>query len=427
MGLSSSAYEALSVLKSGHRIFVHGGAATPLALLRALSDRAAGLEDLEILHLHTMGPAYDASKLLRDSLRVTNLFVGENFRPHFDMDRIDYLPCFLSEIPRLIRSGRKAIDVALISLSPPNAQGLCSLGTSIDITRAAIDSATIVIAQINRQMPRSHGDTEISLADVDAWIEIDEALPEPRAAHIDDDEMAIGALIAELIDDGSTLQAGIGSIPDAALAALKNHRHLGLHTEMWSDHALDLIECGAIDNSRKIVHPGRSVAAFCIGSQRVYRALNENPAFAMLPADFVNDVRQISRNPKVVAINSAVEIDLTGQVCSDSVGHRLISGVGGQLDFIRGAALSEGGKPIIAVKSCTADGQSKIVSALKSGAGVVTTRAHVHYVVTEFGVADLYGKTLHERAKALIQIAHPMHRETLDRQWHENARKPCLS
>lgn len=412
-----SAPEAVSLIRSNQTVFVHGGAATPNALLSALVERAGQLENVELVHLHTIGPATYADPRLKASFRVTNLFVGENVRARMDFDQVDYLPCFLSEIPQLFRSGRKRIDVALISLSPPDSHGYCSLGTSVDVARAAVDAAGVVIAQVSRQMPRTHGGGLIHVSKVDRFIEVDDSLPLSKVCEIGPEEERIGCLVAGLIEDGSTLQAGIGAIPDAALAALKSHRHLGIHTEMWSDHALDLVECGAVDNSLKTVHPGVTVAAFCVGSRRVYDALHDNPAFVMLPADEVNHVTTIARNPKVVAINSAVEIDLSGQICADSVGPRVISGVGGQMDFMRGASLSPGGKPIIAIRSRTPKGRSKFVPTLTPGAGVVTTRAHVHFVVSEFGVVDLYGKTLRERAKALISIAHPEDRESLDRAW----------
>ncbi len=419
MSKCSDANSAVSVVQSTHRIFIHGGAATPLRLIAALQDRALSLRDIEILHLHTMGPATYANPEYRGHIHVTNLFVGENVRSRVDLDQIDYLPCFLSEIPSLFRSGKKSLDIAMISLSPPDAHGYCSLGPSVDIARAAVESASVVIAQINSKMPRSHGAGLIALSDIDYWIEVDEALPEALPCAIGPEEKRIGELVAGLVEDGATLQAGIGAIPDAVLAELRHHKNLGLHTEMWSDHALDLIERGVIDNSRKLVHPGVNVASFCVGSKRVYDAIHDNPCFLFQPVDEVNSTSVIASNPKVVTINSAVEIDLTGQVCADSVGSRIISGVGGQMDFMRGAALSIGGKPIIAMRSRTPKSRSKIVTILSPGAGVVTTRAHVHYVATEYGVADLYGKTIKQRAELLRNLAHPDDREMLARQWFE--------
>ncbi|MEK7358503.1 MAG: acetyl-CoA hydrolase/transferase C-terminal domain-containing protein [Bdellovibrionota bacterium] len=411
--------EAIDLIGSGQTVFVHGAAATPSRLLEALVARADELSNVEIVHLHTMGPARYANPEFAKAFRVTNLFVGGNMRSKIDFDRVDYLPCFLSEIPNLFLSRRKKIDVALISLSTPDAHGYCSLGTSVDVARSAVDNADLVIAQVNTRMPRTHGAGFIHLSKVAAWTEVDDALPETVPCELEAEELKIGRLVADLIEDGSTLQAGIGAIPDAVLAALKGHRHLGIHTEMWSDHMLDLIENGSVDNSRKRNHLGVSVASFCYGSRRVYEAVHDNPNFIFLPADRVNSTDVIARNPKVVAINSAVEIDLTGQICADSIGTKVISGVGGQMDFLRGAALSHGGKPIVALKSRTASGKSKIVAQLSPGAGVVTTRAHVHYVVTEYGVANLYGLSIGERVRRLIEISHPSDRESLERTWHE--------
>jgi 4-hydroxybutyrate CoA-transferase len=413
MPRSPDAQSAVSPIASRMRVFVHGGAAVPLRLLDALVAEAPRLRDVELIHLHTEGSARYADKDLAASFRVANLFVGSNMRAKLDGGRVDYLPCFLSEIPQLLRSGRRPIDAALISLSPPDAHGFCTLGTSCDAAVAAVETAPVVIAQINKRMPRVHGDGIVHISRVHHFIEVDDAIPEPRRPPLDDVSRAIGKHVAAMIDDGSTLQVGIGAVPDAVLAALGDHRHLGLHTEMWSDGALALMKSGVIDNTRKRKHPGKSVSTFVMGSRAVYDFIDDNPSCVLLDVGYVNDAAVIGKNPKVVAINSAVEIDLTGQVCADSVGHRIISGVGGQMDFMRGASLSEGGKPIIALTSRTAKGRSRIVSTLASGAGVVTTRAHVHYVVTEYGIADLYGKTLDERARALAAIAHPDDRDEL--------------
>lgn len=323
----------------------------------------------------------------------------------------------MSEIPDLFRSGVKPVDVALIHVSPPDVQGYCSLGVSVDVARAAVDAAKLVLAQVNKNMPRVHGDGFIHVSKINYYTEVDESLPVSEVHPPTDIEKTIGRFTAELIDNGSTLQVGIGAIPDAVLNALKDRRHLGLHTEMWSDGALELIQCGAIDNSRKKVHPGKSVSGFIIGTKAVYDFIHDNPSIIQLDIGYINNPTTIARNPKVAAINSAVEIDLTGQVCADSVGSRIISGVGGQMDFIRGTSLSQGGKPIIALTSRTKTGFSRIVPVLKSGAGIVTTRAHIHYVITEYGIASLYGKTLSERAKALIEIAHPDDREHLFESW----------
>lgn len=414
-----SASAAIAALAPGQRVFVRGGAATPERLLDAVAAEAERLTDLELIHLHTHGSAPHAQVGPARHLRVANLFVGANMRKLLDGDRVDYLPCFLSEIPALFRSGRRPLDVALLHVSPPDRHGLCTLGTSVDIARAAFDAAKIVIAQINPRMPRVHGDGVIAFSDLDHYVEVDDPLPEPPAHALGDAERAIGRHCAELIEDGSCLQMGIGAVPDAVLGALSGHRHLGIHTEMWSDGALALLESGAVDNSRKSIHPGRTISGFVMGSRKLYDFVDDNPEVMQLDIGYVNDTRVISRNAKVVAINSAVEVDLTGQICADSIGHRIISGVGGQMDFIRGASLSPGGKPIIALTSRTERGASRIVATLRPGAGVVTTRAHVHYVVTEHGIADLYGKTLAERARALIAIAHPDDRESLDRAWRE--------
>jgi acyl-CoA hydrolase len=354
-----------------------------------------------------------AAENLKKSFRIANLFVGANMRPYLDGERIDYLPCFLSEIPQLFRSRRRPIQAALLHLSPPDQHGYCTLGTSVDVARAAVESADILIAQINKQMPRAHGDGFVHIDQLDAYIEVDvplfEAKPHARTAE----DETIGLHVASLIEDGSCLQVGIGNIPDAVLAKLHGHKNLGVHSEMWSDGVLSLIQSGVVTNSQKAVHPGKTVSAFVMGSKNVYQYINDNPSVIQLPSDYVNNPNVICRNKKVAAINSAVEVDLTGQVCADSIGRKIISGVGGQMDFMRGAALSEGGKPIIALPSRTKDGRSRLVPVLKAGAGVVTTRAHVHFIVTEYGIADLYGRTLSERAKALIEIAHPEDREGL--------------
>jgi len=304
-------------------------------------------------------------------------------------------------------------------VSPPDKRGYCSLGVSVDVARAAVDSAKVVIAQVNRHMPRVHGDGFVHIDQLDWLVEHDEPLPEFPPLPQSEEEVAIGHHAAELIEDGATLQMGIGAVPDAVLASLNGHRHLGVHTEMWSDGLLPLLECGAVDNSLKVVHPGRTVSGFVVGTKRVYDFIDDNPTVTQYDIGYVNRVSVINRNPKVTAINSAIEIDLTGQVCADSIGHRVVSGVGGQMDFIRGAMTSEGGKPIIALTSRTRKGIPRIVPTLRPGAGVVTTRAHVRFVITENGTVDLYGKTLNERAQLLISIAHPDDQEALERAWHE--------
>jgi acyl-CoA hydrolase len=408
---------AIALIPNSARVFVHGASATPLFLLNELIKQAPRFKNLELMHLHTCGDAEYAKAQYKDNFKVTNFFVGGNMRKLINYENVDYLPCFLSEIPQLMRSGLRTPDVALLHLSPPDIHGHCTIGTSVDVTRAAIDSAKIIIAQINIQMPRLHGDSTIHISELDAYVEIDEALPEVILADLTKDEEQIGKNVAGLVEDGATLQMGIGSIPNAVLKYLHNHKNLGLHTEMWSDGALPLIEKNIINNKLKKIHPHRSVSTFLMGSKKLYDFVNDNPTVIQLDASYVNNPTIIARNKKVTAINSAVEVDLTGQVCADSIGPKIISGVGGQIDFVRGASLSEGGKPIIAMSSRTNKGVSRLVTTLKAGAGVVTTRAHIHYVVTEFGVAQLYGKTLGERAKGLIEISHPDDREKLHKEW----------
>ena len=417
MAKLKSRSDVISFIQSGNRVFVHGAAATPNALLRELESQASRLKNVELIHLHTEGPAFYAKKEMAASFRVMNLFVGPNIRPMVDYERIDYVPCFLSEIPRLFRSGRRPLDVALLHLSLPDKNGFCSLGVSVDVAVAAFQSAKLVLAQVNPRMPRVHGDGFIHIDKVHAYVEVDEALPSKPRSKLSELEIQIGRHAASLIDDGATLQVGIGSIPDAVLSQLRFHKNLGVHSEMWSDGMLDLIKNGAVDNSRKKVHRGKTVSGFINGSQELYDFIHDNPSVVQLEMDYVNNPAIIARNPKVVAINSAVEVDLTGQICADSIGPRIISGVGGQMDFMRGASLSEGGKPIIAISSRTSKGVPRIVPMLKEGAGVVTTRAHIQYVVTEYGIADLYGKSLSERAVALTAIAHPDDRSHLEQAW----------
>jgi len=418
MKLHPTAEEALACVVPGQRIFVHGMAATPHVLLEGLVARAEHLRDLELIHLHTHGPGAYADPAFDGVFRVANLFLGPNMRSQYDADRVDYLPCFLSEIPALLRSRRRPVHVALIHVSPPDKHGHCSLGVGVDVTRAAVDVADVVVAQVNKQMPRTHGEGFIHTDEIDHGVEVDVPIDSVSAGEPTEVELAIGRHVANLIEDGATLQTGIGRIPDAVLRALTRHRNLGAHTEMFSDGLIDLIEAGAVDNSRKHIMPGRTVASFVMGTRRLYDFIDDNTSVELRDAGFVNNVAVIKKNPRVTAINSAVEIDLTGQVCADSLGHRVISGVGGQMDFIRGASLSEDGRPIIALPS-RARSESRIVPTLKPGAGVVTTRAHVHYVVTEYGSADLYGKTISERARALIAIAHPDDREDLARRWRD--------
>ena len=408
-----TAQEAVSVVKSGDRVFVHSVAAAPARLIAAMTARAPELRVVEIVSLHTEGEAPYAAPEMAKSFRVNALFVGPNVRPAVEEGRADYLPVFLSEVPALFRSGILPLDVALVHVSPPDRHGFCSLGVSVDVARAAVQTARTVVAQVNPRMPRTHGDGLIHVDAIDYMVEVDEPIHELRPAELTEVERSIGRHCAELVEDGATLQIGIGAIPQATLAALGDHHRLGIHTEMLSDGVVDLVEKGVVTGEMKRVHPGKIVAGFAIGSRRLYDFLDDNPLVAMLDMAYVNDTAVIRRNPRVTAINSAIEVDLTGQVCADSIGDRQYSGVGGQMDFIRGAALSEGGKPIIALPSATSTGETRVVSMLKPGAGVVTTRAHVHFVVTEYGIADLFGKNLRQRAAALIAIAHPSHRDAL--------------
>ena len=411
----TSAEEAVSVIRSGNRVFIHSVAAAPQRLIQAMTARAPELRDVEIVHLHTEGPAPYAAPELRDSFRVNALFVGANVRDAINSGESSYIPVFLSETSNLFRRGILPVDVALIQVSPPDAHGFCSLGVSVDCSLAAVRAAKFVIAQVNPNMPRTHGDGVIDVDQIDAFVDGDDPLHEVPPPVLSDVERAIGRICAELIEDGATLQMGIGAIPDGVLAALGGHKNLGIHTEMFSDGALDLIESGVINGLHKRSHPGKVVATFVMGTRRMYDFIDDNPQVAMLDVAYTNDTAVIRRNPKVTAINSAIEVDLTGQVCADSIGTRQYSGVGGQMDFIRGASLSEGGKPIIAFPSVTRRGETRVVPYLKRGAGVVSTRAHVHYVVTEWGVANLYGQNLQARARMMIDLAHPDHREQLER------------
>ena len=413
MSRTVSAEEAVSVVKSGDRVFIHSVAAAPRRLIDALTARADELRVVEVVSIHTEGEAPYAAPELAKSFRVNALFVGPNVRQAVSEGRADYLPVFLSEVPQLFRSGILPLDVALVHVSPPDRHGFCSLGVSVDVARSAVQTARTVIAQVNPRMPRTHGDGLIHVDAIDYLVPVDDPIYELPARQLSEVEQAIGRHCAELVDDGACLQLGIGAIPQATLAALGDHHRLGIHTEMISDGVVDLVEKGVITGEAKRVHPGKIVAGFAHGTRRLYDFLDDNPLVAMLDIAYVNDTAVIRRNPKVTAINSAIEVDLTGQVCADSVGERQVSGVGGQMDFIRGASLSEGGKPIIALPTVTSTGASRNVSVLQPAAGVVTTRAHVHFVVTEQGIADLFGKNLRQRAAALIAVAHPSHRDAL--------------
>jgi 4-hydroxybutyrate CoA-transferase len=411
-----SADEAIAYVASGMKVFVHGAAATPIALLEALARREA-LEAVTLYHLHLEGEVPFAHERHAGRFRSVSLFTGPALRKPVEQGRADFVPVFLSDIPKLFKRGIIPLDVAIVTLSPPDKHGYCTLGTSCDAARAAIDSARIVIAEIDEQMPRTHGNTFVHLDRVAAFVRTDRPLPHGHVAEIGPVEAQIGEQIAALIEDGSTLQMGIGAIPDAVLARLGNKVDLGVHTEMFSDGLVPLLEAGVVTNRFKKVHPGRTTTSFVNGSKRVFDYVDDNPSVEFHPCDRTNDTSLIRQNPKAIAINSAIEIDLSGQVCADSIGHRIYSGIGGQMDFIHGAALSEGGKPIIALPATAADGKvSRITPSLKPGAGVVTTRGHVHWVVTEYGATNLYGLTLRERADALIGLAHPDFRAELRRE-----------
>lgn len=408
-----SAEEAVSLIKSNDNLFIHSGVSAPQLLIRAMVARASELRNVKIYQIHTEGDCSYAKKELSGSFVVNNFFNGENMRHDCDNLTPNYIPIFLSEIPLLFYNKIINLDVALIQVSPPDAHGMCSLGASVDITIGAVRTAKKIIAQINPNVPRTFGDSQIHISKIDAAIECLDPLYCIRPGVISDVEMRIGKNVASLIEDGATLQMGIGSIPNAVLKCLENHQDLGIHTEMFSDGVVDLYHRGVITGRMKKKHPGKIVSSFVIGSQKSYDFINDNPSVLLLDCAYTNSTHVIMQNPKVIAINSAIEVDLTGQVCADSIGDKIYSGVGGQMDFIRGASLSQGGKPIIALTSSTGKGLSKIVSRLKEGAGVVTTRAHVHYIVTEFGIAYLYGKPIRQRVHDLIQIAAPEHREQL--------------
>jgi len=410
-----SGEEAVKIIKPGHRVFIHGGAATPHYLLSKLVERASELWDVELVSMSLQGEALFADKKYKQSFRINSLFVSQNVREAVNDGRGDYVPVFLSEIPNLFKRNILPLDVALVQVSEPDKHGYCSLGVSVDCVLAAIQSAKYVIAQVNPRMPRTLGDGIIKIDSFQAVVHANSELPEVYQGKLSELSMRIGAYCAGLVENGATIQMGIGSIPDAVLASLGSHQKLGIHTEMFSDGVLPLIEKGVVTNELKRKHRGKTVTGFLLGSRKLYDFVDDNPAVAVLAIDYVNDASVIRTNPKVTAINSAVEVDITGQVCSDSIGTHHFSGVGGQMDFMRGAALSDGGKPIIALPSTTSKGVSRIVSLLKPGAGVVTTRAHAHYIVTEYGIAYLYGKNMRQRAKALIEIAHPNHREALDK------------
>lgn len=418
-----SAAEAIELVKSGNRVFVQGSAQTPTRLINEMVAQAARLRDVEIVSITLYGEVAVAKKELHESFRINSLFVSQAVRPLVNEGYADYVPVFLSEIPTLFKRNILPLDVAIVQVSMPDAHGYCSLGVSVDIARSAVDTAKHVIAQVNPNVPRTLGDGMIHCSRFDAMVECHDPLHEADFSKISDEEMKIGQYVASLIEDKSTLQMGIGSIPNAVLKSLTNHKDLGMHTEMCSDGVIDLIEKGVINNKYKKIRPNISVSSFALGSRRLYDFVHDNPSFHFLDISFVNTPLLILRIDKMVAINSAIEIDLTGQICADSIGTLQYSGIGGQMDFMRGAALSEGGKPIIAIPSRTRKGVPRITPLLKPGAGVVTTRGHAHYIVTEYGVAYLYGKNLRQRARALIDIAHPDDREMLERASVERFKK----
>lgn len=411
---AASADEALAGLRDGMRVYVHGGAATPTPLLEGLVARARGLQDVETVSLHLEGPAPHVAPEMAGHIRHNALFIGANVREAVNDGRADFTPVFLSDVPALFADGTLPLDVALVQVSPPDAEGRCSLGVAVDVARPAAAAARLVIAEVNARMPFTHGDSTIAFDDLDAYIETDRPLHEVPCAAPTPEQQAIGKHVAALIEDGATLQLGIGAIPEAVLGSLRSHRDLGVHTEMFSDGVVDLVEAGVITGARKRVHPGVIVSSFVLGTERLYRFVDRNPLVEMYDSSYTNDPRVIAAHEEMVAVNSAIEVDLTGQVCADSIGPKFWSGIGGQLDFIRGAARAPGGRPIIALPATALGGtRSRIVSQLAPGAGVVTTRGDVYFVVTEYGVAALHGRSVRERAQALLDIAHPAFRESL--------------
>ena len=419
----ATAEEALRAVRSGDSVYVHPGCAAPERLLDALVARHTELADVRIIHLMSMGRADYVRPSMSAHFRHVAFFTGKNVREAINQGRADYVPVFLSEIPRLIRTGRVPVDVALIHVSPPDEHGFCSFGVGVECTKAAAETARVVIAQVNPRMPRVLGDNFIHVRNLTSVVEVDAPLMELPRVRMSEAFDEIGRNVASLIEDGSTLQLGIGGIPDAVLCHLRDRKHLGVHTEMFSDGMVELVEEGIVTNERKNLHPGKIIASFVLGTRPLFDFIHNNPIVEFHPSDYVNDPFIICQNHRMVAINSAIQVDLTGQVCSDSIGDTVYSGFGGQVDFIRGASRSVEGKAIIALPSTARDGEvTRICTYLDEGAGVVTSRADVHFVVTEFGVADLHGRTLRERARALIGVAHPRFRDELE----QGARKRRL-
>lgn len=411
--------ECVSIIQSNQNVFIHSICATPQKLTQAMTNRAAELQDVHIYQLMTTGDADYTKAEYEDNFHVQAFFTGGNTRKAINEGRADYIPVFLSEIPEIFRRGIIPLDVALVQVSPPDSHGYCTLGPSVDMSLAGLQMARVKIAEINPRMPRSHGDGFIHISAFEKVCEVDYPIPTFDPKIPGETDQAIGKHVASLVEDGATIQAGIGVIPDAALAALKDHKDLGVHTEMFSDGLLPLVESGVITGIHKSHHVGKIVSSFVMGTQKVYDFIDDNPVVRMMDVAYVNNTAVIAQNPKVTAINSAIEVDLTGQVAADSIGTRIYSGIGGQMDYIRGASLCENGKPIIALPSVTSRGKSRITAQLHPGAGVVTTRAHVHYVITEYGIANIYAKSLRESAESLIKIAHPDHRESLAREARE--------
>lgn len=406
--------QAIKHIHPGQRVFIGTGCGQPQELVDALADNSDNLADIEIVHLLTLGTAPYAQRKLIDNFRVNSFFIAENVRNVIQEGYGDYTPIFLSDIPRLFSSGQLPIDVALVQVTPPDAKGMCSLGVSVDIVKSAAENAALVIAEVNPQMPRTLGDSFLHVGDLDILVPVDRPLLEVTVTEPTEQTRKIGEHVASLVEDGSTVELGIGKIPQAVLEYLKQKKDLGIHTEMFTDSMIEVIQSGAITGKNKSMDKGKVVASFCFGTKKLYDFIDNNPTFAFYPTEYVNDPFVISRQHKMTAINVALEIDLTGQVCADSLGTKFFSGIGGQVDFNRGAAGSLGGKAIIAMPSTARNGKvSRIVIHLTPGAGVVTTRGDVHYVVTEYGVAYLHGKRIQERALALISIAHPNFRAQL--------------
>ncbi|HKE09310.1 MAG TPA: acetyl-CoA hydrolase/transferase C-terminal domain-containing protein [Candidatus Acidoferrum sp.] len=406
--------DAMQCIQSNMRVYIHPGCAEPEALVEALMARGPFVRNVEIVHLLTMGCADYISPQMEGHFRHNAMFIGGNVRQAVNEGRADYTPVFLSQIENLFESSQMPIDVALVQVSPPDSHGFCSFGVGVDTTLTAARQAKFVVAQVNNQMPRTYGDSFIHVRDLDAIVEGSRPLCELKLVEITDVHHGIGKHVASLIDDGATLQLGIGGIPDAVLLELTGHKNLGIHTEMLSDSVIPLVESGVINGSCKTIHRGKIVVGFILGTKKLFGFVNENPEFEFHPNAYTNDPYVISENHKMVAINSALQVDITGQVCADSIGTYFYSGIGGQVDFIRGASRCKGGKPVIAIPSTAKGGSvSRIVPMLDPGAGVVTSRGSVHYVVTEYGVAYLHGRNIRQRAEALIEIAHPKFRDEL--------------